>query len=91
MITARNTTSVEAWLAWFETIKYAQCRASLCTTYGLNTADAEALMHTARLQVFLHWATLENPLAYFWQTLKHAAGKHGRCRTHERRRLAAYA
>src|SRR5262249_27514882 len=41
--------------------------------------------------VFLHWAILEHPLAYFWQTLKHAVAKQGQRRSRERRQLAAYA
>jgi hypothetical protein len=69
MIPARGRSSVEAWLQWFEALKYTQCRAYLYTTYKFDAADTEALINTARLQVFLHWATLENPLAYFWQTL----------------------
>ena len=91
MIPADNTTSVEAWLEWFEVAKSAQCRAYLCTRDGLNAVDAEALMNTARLQVFLHWATITHPLAYFWRTLRHAVGQQGQRHTHQRRRLAAYA
>jgi DNA-directed RNA polymerase specialized sigma24 family protein len=83
--------TVDNWLQWFDTYKQASCRAFLCTRYHLNALDAEALMNTARLQVFLHWDTVKNPLTYFWQTLKHAVGKQGRRRARERRRLAAYA
>jgi len=83
--------TVEAWLEWFATHKQASCRAFLCTRYHLNTLDAEALMNTARLQVFLDWDTVKNPLAYFWQTLKHAVSKQRQRYTYERRQLVAYA
>src|SRR5438093_4529027 len=85
------STTVDAWLEWFATQKQATCRAHLCTRYHLNTLDAEAFINAARLQVFLRWATLENPLAYLWQTLKHAIAKQGQRRSRERRQLAAYA
>ena len=88
---ASQFASVEAWLTWFEVAKSTQCRAYLCTSYGLNTADAEALINTARLQIFLHWSSVKNPLAYVWRTLKHAAGKQRQRRTHERRQLEVYA
>ena len=88
---APHFVSAEAWLAWFEVAKSTQCRAYLCTTYDLNTADAEELINTACFQVFLHWTAVKNPLAYFWCTLKHAAGKQGQHRAYERRQLEAYA
>jgi hypothetical protein len=91
MSPAGKTASVEAWLEWFEVSKYAQCRAYLCTRNGLDAADAEALINTARLQVFRHWASVEHPLAYFWHTLQHAVGQQGQRYTHERRQRAAYA
>jgi DNA-binding CsgD family transcriptional regulator len=53
--------------------------------------DAAALINDALLQVFLHWDTIENPLAYFWQTLRHAVSKQKQRHVHERRRLVAYA
>src|SRR4029453_7242373 len=68
-------TTVDAWLQWFATEKQAACRAYLCTRYQLNALDAEALINTALLQVCRHWSTLQDPLAYVWQTLKHAVGK----------------
>src|SRR5439155_6371588 len=77
MSPAPASTTVDAWLAWFATHKQAACRAFLCARYHLDALDAEALMNTARLQVFLHWETVEHPLAYFWQTLTHAVGKQG--------------
>ena len=91
MLSTCTQASAEAWLEWFEACKAIPCRTYLCTTYGLNAIDAEALINTARLQVFLHWDSLENPLAYFWHTLKHAAGKQGQHHARERQRLAAYA
>ena len=91
MIPAGKPVSVEAWLAWFEGAKAAQYRAYLCTRVGLDAADAEALLNTARLQVFRHWTTITHPLAYFWRTLQQAVRKQGQRRTYERRRLAAYA
>ena len=91
MIPAPASATVDTWLQWFDAYKQASCRAFLCTRYHLNALDAEALMNTARLQVFRYWATIENPLAYFWQTLKHTVRKQGQRHAHERRRLAAYA
>src|SRR5919201_5547151 len=88
--TAMSTT-VEAWLQWFATEKQAACRAYLCTRYHLNALDAEALINAAQLQVFRHWSTLDNPLAYFWQTLKHAVAKQGRHCAYAQRQLRAYA
>lgn len=83
--------SVDAWLQWFATRKWTTCRTYLCTRYDLDALDAEALMNAAQLQVFRHWVRLENPLAYFWQTLKHAVIKQGRRRSRERRQMAVYA
>ena len=91
MSLTRESTTVDAWLQWFATEKQAACRAHLCTRYRLDALDAEALINTAQLQVFLHWSTLENPLAYLWQTLKHAVAKQGRRRAYERQQLMAYA
>ena len=91
MSLTHESTTVEAWLQWFATEKQAACRAYLCTRYHLDALDAEALINAAQLQVFLHWATLENPLAYLWQTLKHAVAKQGRRRAYERQQLVAYA
>jgi DNA-binding CsgD family transcriptional regulator len=91
MSPAPTATTVDAWLQWFATEKQAACRAHLCTRYGLDTLDAEALINAAQLQVFRHWATLDNPLAYFWQTLRHAVAKQGRRRAYERQQLMAYA
>jgi DNA-binding CsgD family transcriptional regulator len=84
-------TTVDAWLEWFATERQAACRAYLCTRYHLNALDAEALINAAQVQVFLHWATLERPLAYFWQTLKHAVAKQGQRRRREQRQLAVFA
>jgi len=72
---APPATTVDAWLQWFATEKQATCRASLCTRYHLNALDAEALINSALLEVFRHWATLDNALAYVWQTLRHAVAK----------------
>ena len=91
MSLTRESTTVDAWLQWFATEKQAACRAYLCTRYRLDALDAEALINAAQLQVFLHWSTLENPLAYLWQTLKHAVAKQGRRRVYERQQLMAYA
>ena len=91
MSLTRESTTVDAWLQWFATEKQAACRAHLCTRYRLDALDAEALINAAQLQVFLHWSTLENPLAYLWQTLKHAVAKQGRRRAYERQQLMAYA
>ena len=84
------STTVDAWLEWFATEKQAACRAYLCTRYSLNPLDAEALINSALLQVFRHWASLDHPLAYLWQTLKHAVAQQGRRRAYERRQLAVY-
>jgi hypothetical protein len=67
------STTVDAWLQWFATEKQAACRADLCTRYRLNALDAKALINAALLQVFRHWSTLQNPLAYLWPTLRHTA------------------
>src|SRR5262244_402584 len=91
MSLTREATTVDAWLQWFTMEKQAACRASLCTRYHLNALDAEALINTALLQVFRHWATLDNPLAYMWQTLKHAGAKQGQRRVYEQQQLMAYA
>jgi hypothetical protein len=91
MSMTRASTTVDAWRQWFATEKQALCRAHLCTRYRLNALDAEALINTALLQVVRHWPTLDNPLAYFWQTLKHAGTKQGRRRDYERQELRAYA
>jgi hypothetical protein len=91
MSLTREATTVDTWLQWFATEKQAACRASLCTRYHLNALDAEALINTALLQVFRHWASLDHPLAYLWQTPKHAGAQQGRRRAYERRQLAVYA
>jgi DNA-directed RNA polymerase specialized sigma24 family protein len=91
MSLTRDATTVDAWLQWFATEKQAACRAYLCTRYHLNALDAEALISTALLQVFRHWPTLDNPLAYMWQTLKHTLAKQGQRRAYEQRQLAVYA
>jgi hypothetical protein len=91
MIPVQAPTTVDAWLQWFDTYKQTACRAFLCTWYHLNALDAEALMNTTRFPVFLHWATVDNPLAYFWHVLVHAVGKQGKRRTYELRQLVAYA
>jgi DNA-directed RNA polymerase specialized sigma24 family protein len=90
MIQVREPSAVEAWLQWFETHKYTQCRAYLCATYGLEASDADALINTARMQVFLHWETIQNPLAYFWTILRREVQKHLRGLTRERLRQEAY-
>jgi hypothetical protein len=91
MLPTDRTASAEAWLEWFAVAKAAQCRAFLCTRAGLDAAEAEALMNTTLLQVFRHWATIEQPLAYFWHTLQQAVRKQGQRRSREQRQLAAYA
>jgi hypothetical protein len=91
MSLTHESTTVEAWLEWFATEKQAACRAYLRIRYRLNALDAEALINDAQLQLFLHWGTLDNPLAYLWQTLKHAVAKQGRRRAYERQQLRAYA
>jgi DNA-directed RNA polymerase specialized sigma24 family protein len=91
MISTCDTSTADAWLHWFDTTHRTACRTYLCTRYHLDALDAEALMNTARLQVFRHWATLEHPLSYFWRTLRHALGKQGQRRTRELQQLAAYA
>ena len=91
MSLTREATTVEAWLQWFGTEKQTACRAYLCTRYQLNALDAEALINTALFQVFRHWASLDNPLAYVWQTLKHAGAKQGQRRVYEQQQLMAYA
>jgi DNA-binding NarL/FixJ family response regulator len=91
LLPAQESASMDAWLAWFARHQQAACRAYLCTRYHLDTLDAEALINAAQLQVCLHWATLEHPLAYFWQTLKHEVEKQGQRRARERRQLAVYA
>jgi hypothetical protein len=91
MSLTRESTTVEAWLQWFATEKQIACQEHLCARYRLNELDAEALINAAQLQVFLHWATLENPLAYFWQTLRHAVVKQEQRRSRERQQLAAFA
>lgn len=87
---APTATTVDAWLQWFATAKQAACRSYLCTRYQLNALDAEALINAALLQVFRHWATLDNPLAYVWQTLTHAVAKQGQRRTREQQQLAVF-
>jgi DNA-directed RNA polymerase specialized sigma24 family protein len=87
----QTTAAVDAWLQWFVTERHTACRASLCTRYALNALDAEALISAACLQVFLHWAAIDNPLAYVWQTLRHAVIKQRQRDSRERRGLAAYA
>jgi len=91
MSLTRELTTVDAWLQWFATEKQAACRTHLCTRYQLNALDAEALINGALLQVFRHWPTLDNPLAYVWQTLKHVGAKQGQRRVYEQRQLAVYA
>ena len=91
MSLTHDTTTVDAWLQWFATEKQVACRTHLCTRYHLNALDAKALINDALLQVFLHWSTLDNPLAYVWQMLKHAGAKQGQRRVYEQRRLAGYA
>ena len=91
MIPARDPSSAEAWLQWFDVTTYARYRATLCATYGVNPQDADVLINTARLQVFLHWATVEDPLAYFWHILKYEVGKERQRRIRERQQLVAYA
>jgi hypothetical protein len=76
MTPVRDTSAVEEWLQWFEENKYAQCHAYICATYRLEAPDADALLNTARMQVFLHWETLQTPLAYFWTTLRREVRKH---------------
>jgi hypothetical protein len=83
--------TADAWLTWFATHHQAACRAFLCTQYALNPLDAGALINTACFQVFRHWATITEPLAYFWHTLHQAVAKQGQHRRREQRQLEAYA
>src|SRR5438128_3114243 len=91
MRSASDEAAVEAWLRWFQTSRYGRCRAYLCATYGLDPADAEALINTAALQVVTHWGTLQTPLAYFWTTLRRAVQQHRGALAKEQLRRAAYA
>jgi hypothetical protein len=91
MRSAADEAAAEAWLRWFQTARYRRCRAYLCVTYGLEPADAEALINTAALQVVTHWGTLQTPLAYFWTTLRRAVQQHRGALAKEQRRRAAYA
>lgn len=91
MSSVSEEASGEAWLRWFQASRYASCRATLCATYGLEPADAEALMNTASLQVVSHWDTLQSPLAYFWTTLRREVQKHRCALMKERRCQEAYA
>ena len=91
MQSAADEAAVEAWLRWFQTSRYARCRAYLCATYGLEPADAEALINTAALQVVAHWATLQTPLAYFWTTLRRAVQQHLSALARDQGRRDAYA
>src|SRR5437764_11257250 len=91
MRSASDEAAVEAWLRWFQTSRYGRCRAYLCATYGLDPADAEALINTAALQVVAHWATLQTPLAYFWTTLRRVVQQHLGALARDQRRQAAYA
>ena len=86
-----ESTTADAWLQWFAAEKQAACRAHLCIRYYLDALDTEALINTALLQVFRHWASLDNPLAYLWQTLRMPLLKQGRRRAYERQHLRAYA
>src|SRR6266571_1214469 len=90
MRSAADEAAVEAWLRWFQASRYGRCRAYLCVTYGLEPADAEALMNTAALQVVAHWDTLRTPLAYFWTTLRRAVQQHLGALAKEQRRREAY-
>lgn len=91
MDTHARSSCAEAWLTWFQQHKALQVRAGLCSRYGLDSLDAEALINTAQLQVFRRWDTLTNPMAYMWQTLKHAVWKQGQRRRREQQRMAVYA
>jgi RNA polymerase sigma-70 factor (ECF subfamily) len=91
MRSAADETKAEAWLQWFQTSRYSRCRAYLCMAYGLDPADAEALINTAALQVVTHWGTLQTPLAYFWTTLRRAIQQHLGALAKEQQRRAVYA
>jgi hypothetical protein len=84
-------TSAEAWLEWFAVEKQAACRAYLCTRYALNALDAEALINAALVQIWRFWARIANPLAYVWQTLRHAVARQGQGHRRAQQQLAAYA
>jgi DNA-binding CsgD family transcriptional regulator len=90
LATSASSSPVEGWLEWFATHKQATCQAYLCTQYHLNALDAQALINATLLQVSLHWATLQHPLAYFWHTLKHAVWKQTQRQSWEQQQLAAY-
>jgi len=91
MRSAADEAAAEAWLRWFQTSRYSRCRSCLCATYGLDPADAEALMNTAALRVAAHWATLQTPLAYFWTILRRAVQQHLGALAKNQRRREAYA
>src|SRR2546429_7508101 len=84
---AADEPPVDAWWRCFHTSRYRRCRAYLCATYGLDPADAEALINTAALQVAAHWGTLQTPLAYLWTILRRAVQQHlgALARGHRRR------
>jgi hypothetical protein len=91
MYTTDILTSVASWLEWFEQHKLASCYRYLRVAYELEPADADVLINTARLQVFRHWQTIENPLAYFWQTLRNAVRKYRHFLERERQLQEGYA
>ena len=82
--------AAEAWLAGFETTQVASCRSYLCTVYRLEPADADAVINTARWQVYRYWTSIENPLGYFWQTLRRAACAYRRQLMREQHQQQAY-
>src|SRR5262245_45098484 len=91
MPSASDEAAAEAWLRWFHASRYGRCRSYLCATYGLEPADAEALINTAALRVVVHWATLQTPLSYFWTTLRRVVQLHLCAVAKEQRRQDAYA
>lgn len=91
MIPAQPSVSVEAWLQWFEQYHSRQCRTFLCTRYGLDALDADTLMNTTRLRMYIYWRhMLHNPLGYFWRTLRREVGTYLAGRQANQRRQEAY-
>jgi RNA polymerase sigma-70 factor (ECF subfamily) len=83
--------SAEDWLQGFETAQAARYRAWLGTTTGLDTADVEDILNTARWQVVRHWATLTHPLAYLRTLVHREVHKQRQRQRREQRGRAAYA
>jgi DNA-directed RNA polymerase specialized sigma24 family protein len=83
--------SAEDWLQGFETAQATRDRTWLGTTTGLDAADVEDILHTARWQVARHWATLTHPLAYLRTLVQHEVHRQRQRQRREQRGRAAYA